>query len=123
MRQILVLLLGSVFLLMFVSAGCESMPKEKVGVFDNEKMVLTGQTGTVYCDKCKQDVPAGTWCPKCNRIVLPGTVHCDQCGKDIPKGTYCPICKKYVGVPNVAYCETCKRPYNVEEGCPVCGHK
>jgi ribosomal protein S26 len=85
-----------------------------------ETKALLGYEGTVHCDKCNKDMPAGKWCGKCNRFMLPGTVHCDKCNKDIPKGTYCAMCKMYVGVPDMAYCEHCKAPYVKADGCPGC---
>ena len=92
-------------------AACKYCPESKS---------LIGEKGTVHCDKCNQDMPAGKWCEKCNRFMLAGTVHCDKCNKDVPKGTYCSQCKMYVGVPGMAYCEACKAPYEKAKGCPGC---
>ena len=117
-------------LMLLALAGCEATGKSSgVSTCDKapaackycpQSKTLVGYEGTVHCDKCDKDMPAGKWCAKCNRFMLPGTVYCDKCKKDIPKGTYCTQCKMYVGVPKMAYCEACKAPYVKAKGCPTC---
>ena len=129
-------------LLLVVIVGCESGDKEgwtaqgertvycdkckkniPVGTYCAKCQCVAGCKGMVHCDKCGKDVQAGTYCAKCNRFILRGKVHCDKCGKDVPRGTYCPVCDKYVGLDKVAYCKTCRKPYNKCDGCPGCGRK
>ena len=117
-------------LMLFVLIGCQSAAKSACPTtcdkdpatcqYCPQAKKLVGYEGTVHCDKCNKDMPAGQWCAKCNRFMLSGTVHCDKCGKDMPKGLYCACCKKYVGVPEMAYCEGCKAPYVKAKGCPTC---
>lgn len=92
------------------AAVCKYCPKSQK---------LVGYEGTVHCDKCDADIPAGKWCAKCNRFMLEGTVKCGNCG-EVPKGKYCAKCKKYAGVPGMAYCEHCKSPYTKADGCAGC---
>jgi hypothetical protein len=80
--------------------------------------MLSGYEGTVHCDKCRSDIPAGKYCKACNRFLIPGEATC--CGQNMPKGSFCTKCKKYVGLPNMAFCEKCKAPYDKATGCCGC---
>lgn len=109
--------LGMVALLGLL-AGCET-----TGKYDAEKCCIAGYTGTVHCDKCDQDVPAGKWCGKCNRFMIPGDGKC-ACGAEAPMGSYCEKCDAYVGLPHMAYCKGCNKPYDKAKGCcPGCAEK
>jgi hypothetical protein len=114
-------------------AGCQQKAKTvycdlckqdvKAGAYCAKCNKVMGMEGTVHCAACDKDFPAGTYCASCNCFMLAGTVHCDKCGKDFTKGAYCSKCKAYMGVPDAAYCEKCKAPYCRSKGCMKCQEK
>jgi hypothetical protein len=102
------------------NCGMEKSGHMMKHAYDPKTKTLMGYSGTVHDAACNKDCPAGSYCEKCNRFMIPGTVHCKKCDKDFPAGSYCPNCKKYMGVHGVGYCEHCKAPHDTSAGCAAC---